>query len=121
MIKEIKKSLHKTLGRSHLSYEAFESVILDVERNLNNRPLTYVEAEGGEEEVLTPNTILWGRNVYPVEDTEGSEAEKLTRMTKRLEDAKVHAWKRWKREYVQAIGSTRKEEVHLKLERLYLS
>ena len=53
LIKEIKKSLHKTLGRSHLSYEAFESVILDVERNLNNRTLTYVEAEGGEEEVGT--------------------------------------------------------------------
>ena len=34
LIKEIKKSLHQTLGRSHLSYEAFESVIVDVERNL---------------------------------------------------------------------------------------
>ena len=39
-----------------------------VERNLNNRPLTYVEAEGGDEEVLTPNMILWGRDAYPVED-----------------------------------------------------
>ena len=58
LIKEIKETLYKTLGRSHLSYEAFESVIVDVERNLNNRPLTYVEAEGGEEKVLTPNTIL---------------------------------------------------------------
>ena len=33
---------------------------MDVERNLNNRPLTYVEIEGGEEEVLTPNVILGG-------------------------------------------------------------
>ncbi|XP_078364031.1 uncharacterized protein LOC144648298 [Oculina patagonica] len=49
LIKEIKKAMQKTLGRSHLSYEAFESVIMDVERNLNNRPLTYVETEGGEE------------------------------------------------------------------------
>ena len=61
--------------------------------------------------MLTQNTILWGRDVYPVDDTEGSDAEK-TRMTKRLEDAKAHAWKRWKREYVhglmEAIGSTRK-------------
>ncbi|XP_020611021.1 uncharacterized protein LOC110049558 [Orbicella faveolata] len=94
LIKEIKKTLHNTLGRSYLSYEAFESVVMDVERNLNNRPLPYVEAEGGEEEVLTPNTILWGRDVYPVDDTAGSDAEKLTRMTKRLGDAKAHAWKR---------------------------
>ena len=45
----------------------------------------------------------WGRDAYPVEDTEGSEAEKLTRMTKRLEDAKAHAWKRWNREYVHSL------------------
>ena len=103
LIKEIKKTLHKTLGRSYLSYEAFKSVIMDIERNLNNRPLIYVEAEGEEEAVLTPNTILWGRDVYAVEDTESSDAEKLTRMAKRLENAKANAWKRWKREYVHSL------------------
>ena len=41
--------MFKTLGQSHLSYEAFESVIMDIERNLNNRPLTYFEAEGEED------------------------------------------------------------------------
>ena len=46
---------------------------MDVEKNVNNRPLTYVEAEGGEEEVLTPDTFLWG-DVYPVEDTEDADA-----------------------------------------------
>ena len=40
LIKEIKNTLHKTLGRSSLSYTAFESVTMDIERNLNNRPLT---------------------------------------------------------------------------------
>ena len=40
LIKEIKNTLHKTLGRSSLSYKAFESVTMDIERNLNNRPLT---------------------------------------------------------------------------------
>ena len=51
-------------------------------KNLNNHPLTYVEAEREEEEVLTPNMILWGRDVYAIEDIEGSDAEKLTRMAK---------------------------------------
>ena len=46
---------------------------MDVEKNVNNPPLTYVKAEGREEEVLTPNTFLWG-DVYPVEDTEGADA-----------------------------------------------
>ena len=71
---------------------------MDVERNLDNRPLNYVDAEGGEEEEVTQNTILWGRHVYPVDDTEGADAdadaEKLTTMTKRLEDANAHGKER---------------------------
>ena len=50
---------------------------MDIERNLNSPPFTSVEAEGEEEAVLTPNMILWGRDVYAVEDTESSDAEKL--------------------------------------------
>ena len=41
VIIEIKKTLHKTLGRSHLSYEDFESITVYIVRNLNNHPLTY--------------------------------------------------------------------------------
>lgn len=36
---------------------------------LNNRPLTYVKIEK-EGEVLTQNVIMWGQDVYPVEDIE---------------------------------------------------
>ena len=126
LIKEIKKTLHKTLGRLHLSYEAFESVIMSIERNLNNRPLTYVEAEREEEAVLTLNMILWGRDVYAVEDTEGSDAEELTRMAKRLENAKANAWKRWKREYVHSLMESHRlnketGKLYLKWEKLYSS
>ena len=95
LIKEIKKTLHKTLGLSRLSYEAMESVVMDVERNLNNHSLTWVEAKG-EEEVLTPNMIMWERDAYPIEDIEliEDDKEKLTKMNKRLEEAKAHAWRR---------------------------
>ena len=53
--------------------------------------------------MLTPNVILWGRDAYPVEDIKNSEAEKLMKMSKRLEDAKAHVWKRWKTEYVHSL------------------
>ena len=53
--------------------------------------------------MLTTNMILWGQDVHPVDDTEGSDVEKLTRMTKRLEDSKAHACKYWKREYVHSL------------------
>ena len=72
-------------------------------KNLNNHPLTYVEAEREEEAGLTQNMNLWGQDMYAVEDTEGSDAEKLRRMTKQLENTKANAWKHWKREYVRSL------------------
>jgi hypothetical protein len=79
LIKEIKKTLYKTMRRSHLRYEQMESVVMDIERHLNNRPLTYMESDNGEEQVLTPNVIMWGQNSHTVEDIviEGDEVSKL--------------------------------------------
>ena len=40
LIKGIKKTLYKTLEKPHLTFEQLEVVIMDIERHLNNRPLT---------------------------------------------------------------------------------
>ena len=52
LIRDIKKTLYKTLGKTHLNFEQLEVAIMDIERHLNNRPLTYVESESGEEQVF---------------------------------------------------------------------
>ena len=41
----------------------------------NNRPLTYVESEQEEEQVLTPNTILWGQNVHTIDESDTDDGE----------------------------------------------
>lgn len=101
LIKEIKKTLYKTLGKTHLNFEQLETVILDIERHLNNRPLTYVEAEFGEDRVLTPNIILWGQGSHTFD--EDCEEESLSKFEKRLYHARQHAWTRWKKEYVHSL------------------
>ena len=58
LIKDVKKTLHKTLGRKHLTFEQLEAVVIDVEKNLNDRPLTYLDSDGGKEQVLTPNILM---------------------------------------------------------------
>ena len=47
LIKDVQETLHKTLGRTYLTFELLEAVFIDVEKNLNNRPLTYFDSEGG--------------------------------------------------------------------------
>ena len=38
-----KQTLHITIGKAHLKWVELEEVLLDIEFNLNNRPLTYIE------------------------------------------------------------------------------
>ena len=102
VIKDLKKTIYKTLGKTTLNFENLETVILDIERHLNNRPLTYVECDGGDKQELTPNMLLWGQNSHAVEESEEDEDE-VTRLQRQLRKVKDHAWKRWKHEYVHSL------------------
>ena len=102
LIKEIKKTLYKTLGRTHLTFGQLETVVMDIARHLNNRPLTYVESNNEDEQILTPNILLWGQNAHAFEEPNGDEDE-ITRVKKRLELARQHAWSRWRNEYVHGL------------------
>ena len=101
LIREIKKVFYKTLGKTHLSFAQFEAVVMDIERHLNNRPLTYVESDGGGEEVLTPNSIMWGQQSHILEDSE--EEEELAKFHRRLVKARQHAWTRLRKEYIHGL------------------
>ena len=83
LIKEVKKTLYKTLGKTHLTLDQLIAVVMDIERHLNNHSLTYIESDGGGPQVLTPNTILWGDDSHILEDREQDESE-VTKMQRRL-------------------------------------
>ena len=102
LIKEVKKTLYKTMGSTSLQYEQVEAVVMDIERHLNNRPLTYVESEAGEEQVLTPNIVMWGQGAHAIEDIE-LDGDEVTKLHARLMQKRQHAWQRWKREYVHGL------------------
>jgi len=102
LIRDLKRTLYKTLGKTHLKFEQLEAVVMDIERHLNNRPLTYVESESGEEQVLTPNIIMWGKDSQTFEDIEVDE-DKATRMYKRLKNAREHVWSCWSKEYITSL------------------
>ena len=72
---------------------------MDIELNMNNRLLTYVESESGEKEVLTSNVLIRGKNTHLLDDLE-NDSDELTQMQKRIVKAKNDAWKRWQREYI---------------------
>ena len=65
LVRSVKLSLKKSLGRSLLTYEQLETVLCKSEFVINSRPLTYVSSDDLEE-ALTPFHLIFGRNVsYP--------------------------------------------------------
>ena len=67
LMKDMKKALYKVLGRSTLTLDQLHAIIIDIELNVNNRPLTYFEVEQEEEQVLTPNTFMLGQSVNTID------------------------------------------------------
>ena len=78
---------------------------MDVEVNLNNRPLTYSE-KGLEYPVLSPNSMILRRDIkLPDDSPEEEEASDNWKKRQRyVHKCKEAAWKRWVHEYLAALS-----------------
>ena len=73
-----KHSLYKSIGRSQLTYNKLEEILFDVEINLNNCPLTYVEYDL-QLHVLTPNAMILERDVRTINSTADGDSDEWTK------------------------------------------
>ena len=69
-----KQTIYITIGKAHLKWAALEEVLLDIEVNLNNKPLTYIEDDIAHQP-LTPNSALLGRDVVLPTDQEATSED----------------------------------------------
>ena len=58
-----KTAIKKVLGRRYVSLPALETIIVEIEATLNDRPLTFVSSAFGYPEPLTPAHLLHGRRI----------------------------------------------------------
>ena len=56
-------SLKKILGKSLLSYEELETVLIKIESVINGRPLPYFSEDDLGDILTTPNHLMCGRNI----------------------------------------------------------
>jgi hypothetical protein len=96
------RHVHTEVMHLGVAFVQLEAVVMDIERHLNNRPLTYVESDGGDQEVLTPNSIMWGQQSHILQEIEVEDGE-LTKFNRRLVKAREHAWTRLRKEYIHGL------------------
>ena len=73
-----KRPMRKTLGRTPITFIEFQALIVEIEANLNDRPLSYVSTDICDEEPLTPTHPLYGRRVNSLPFDYGITSDDLT-------------------------------------------
>ena len=115
----MKTALKKTLGRANVSLMVLETLVVEVEAVLNDRPLTYTPSECNDMDPLTPAHLLYGRRITSltyefVEDDEvddptfGDESS-VRRLAKRQALTLQHFKSRWRHEYLTSLQKYHKK------------
>ena len=99
----VKTTMFKVIGRATLSWDELSEALLDVETQVNRRPLGYVE-DNLELPILTPASFLFQRSPQLPEEPAWQIKDKdLRRQVKFLKSCKDQLWNRWKREYLTSL------------------
>ena len=105
LVRSVKRSLHKVVGRSVLNSEELRTILVEIESVVNARPLTYVfDDVEGVSYPITPSQLLYGRNVMLTPNDSHLEVvstqELLTKRAKHHRKLLADFSKRWKNEYL---------------------
>ena len=79
------------------------TVLKGIENIVNKRPLIYLYDDVNQE-ILTPNKLLFGRNLEIVAPNDDIETEKdLSKRAKYTDNLLEHWWNRWHDEYLTEL------------------
>ena len=109
-----KRAIKKTLGRASITLMELQTLIVEVEATLNDRPITYVSSDIGDEEPLTPSHLLYGRRItslpfdYPITaedltDPDYGDGSDIRRRVKMQALILQRFWSRWRHEYLTSL------------------
>ena len=108
-----KQAVKKTLGRTFVTLQTLETVVVEIEGMLNDRPLIYVSSDISDPEPLTPAHLIYGRRIvsvpHPVEDPDENadpfylSDQDMRKVISRHSKLIQQFWVRWRKEYLTAL------------------
>ena len=99
-----KSALYKVIGNSKLKFRELETVLIQVDGILNNRPLMY-QSDSLDDKLITPNHLIYGEPLplLGAHDYGSDEDVELSKRSRILPEKKEHVWKRWLKEYILSL------------------
>ena len=100
----VKLQLKILLGNARLTIDELLTILLEIERVLNNRPITY-DYLTDFDKCVTPNNLLFGRRLEVHSYRNNSQTETISQVTysKHLTVILNHFWNRWETEYLAEL------------------
>ena len=108
LIRSVKRPLRKVIGRTNLSYDELQTLVVEIEGIVNARPITYVYDDTESISfALTPSHLVYGRRITTMPNSEHYEIvntyQRLTRRAKHHRNLLERITKQWKNEYLLAL------------------
>ena len=107
LIKSVEICLRKLLNVLKVDNEDLLTILVEIQRVVNNRPLTY-NYNGANSEPLTPNHLIFGRRL---DINYFNENSTVAEMNQFVEKSIERFWKLWSGEY---LGSLREQHSYAK-------
>lgn len=109
LVQSSKRALRFVLNEQTLTDDTLVTTLIQVEKLLNGRPLTYVSVNPADPEPITPNHLLLGHEnpyvPFDMFDENDMTTKRKYRIAQYLTDC---FWRRWMREYLPSLTERQK-------------
>ena len=100
-MKHIKEPLKKVIGKAILNEVELQTILVQVEALINERPLTAIHS-GDDCQIITPSQLINGRCLAHVYREDKPEFDPTKRM-RYLNTIKQQFWTQWTRQYIPTL------------------
>ena len=108
LIRSIRRISHSLIGERLLNDEALRTFLVEVEKILNDRPITSVSSDPQDLEALAPNHVLLLRRNPSSPPDVFEESDKFKARLKHVHLLANEFWQRWTKEYLPTLHERQK-------------
>jgi len=108
LIRSCREHLRHVLGEQSLTDESLHTLVVELERILNSRPLTSASDDPNDYRALTPNDLILLRDVNPLPPGIFTPTDRFRHRWRQVQLLTDNFWRRFRKEYLHTLHRRQK-------------